>query len=86
MNNVNRKAEMITTLRALLRQALRLQAEGAGCLSLGRAQGYADGYLRVLLDLGLLDTREALAVVTEERTAHAGPATGRLSEDVSVAA
>jgi hypothetical protein len=86
MKHVTSSAKMVATLRTLLRQALQLRTEGAGCLSLGRAQGYADGYLRGLQEAGILSEKEALTVVAEERAAHAGPATRFLSEDISVAA
>ena len=86
MNHVSSSAQMVATLRTLLLQALQLRSEGAGCLSLGRAQGCADGYLRGLLEAGVLSTQEALAIVREERTADAGPATKIVTEDVSAAA
>ena len=86
MKDVSSSAQMVATLRTLLRQALQLGSEGAGCMRLGRAQGYADGYLRGLQDAGILTVQEALALVAEERKAHAGPSTKTLTEDVSVAA
>lgn len=86
MDNVSSKTEMVATLRTLIRRALELNGEGAGCLSLGRAQGYVDGYLRALVDAGILSSKEALGVVSAERVARSGPATQCLSADISAAA
>jgi hypothetical protein len=81
------KSEMLSTLRALLRDALKLQAEGAGCLRLGRAQGAADGFMRALIEAGVAPSSEVLAIVAEERVARSGPATGMLADErASVAA
>ena len=86
MNKPSAKAEMLSTLRTLLRDALTLQHEGAGCLRLGRAQGIADGFLRALLESGMAPSAELLAIVAEERAARSGPATRVLTREASVAA
>jgi hypothetical protein len=87
MNKPSAKSELLSTLRTLLRDALRLQAEGAGCLRLGRAQGSADGFMRALLETGVAPSAELLAIVAEERAARSGPATCVVSDEgASVAA
>ncbi|MCC6216038.1 MAG: hypothetical protein IT376_14325 [Polyangiaceae bacterium] len=73
------KAEMLDNLRAMLRDVFRLRTEGVTYARLARAHGYVDGYMRVLLEAGIADKRELLAIVAEERTTHDGPATGVLA-------
>lgn len=59
--------EMMTTLRELLRDVLRARFDGAAYAKLARAHGYADGYMRALLDSGLVDRDELLSIVGDER-------------------
>lgn len=61
------KAEMLETLRSLVRDMLRLRHEGVSQGQFARAHGYVDGYIRVLLDAGLASERELLLLVLEER-------------------
>lgn len=68
------KREMLHNLRSLLRRALKLRSEGASYAQAARVQGYADGYMRVLLDAGVADQVELLNIVGEEREARDGPA------------
>jgi hypothetical protein len=75
------KAEMLSTLRTLLRQALVLRSEGVPYARLAHANGAVDGYLRALLDSGLATQAELLAVVSAERAAVGGPATKTLSAE-----
>src|SRR5262245_37847983 len=63
------KAEMLDSLRVLLREVLALRSAGSTHPRLSRASGVVDGYMRVLLDAGLVSQRELLAVVAEERSA-----------------
>jgi hypothetical protein len=74
MNNVSSKAKMLAALRSLLQCALQMQGEGTPSLRLGRAQGCADGYMSALLDAGVADASELVALVAEERARLAGPA------------
>lgn len=74
------KAEMLDNLRVMLRDVFRLRTEGVTYARLARAHGYVDGYMRVLLEAGIADKRELLAIVAEERATHDGPATGVLAE------
>lgn len=77
------KTEMLENLRGMLRDVLRLRSEGVAYAKLSRAQGYLDGYLRVLLDTGLFSQKEVLALISQERDRHDGPATRRISEDLA---
>lgn len=79
MKNTKSKAEMLDTLRGLLRDALRLRKEGAAYAKLTRAHGYVDGYMRVLLESGVAEYGELLEVVSDERRRMDGPATAELS-------
>ena len=81
------KSEMLQNLRMLLRDAFRLRSRGAAYAKTCRAQGYADGYMRMLLDAQLVDQRELLRLIGEERSAMDGPATVTMeAEGRSVAA
>lgn len=70
------KVEMLETLRTLVREALRLRSEGSTYARLARASGLVDGYMRVLLEAGLVEARELLQIVAAERAAVDGPALG----------
>jgi hypothetical protein len=70
----NQKAQMLAHLRGLLRDVLRLRREGAAYAKLSAAQGYADGYMRALLDGGLCSQAELLGLVAEVRRGVDGPA------------
>jgi hypothetical protein len=76
------KTEMLENLRGMLRDVLRLRSEGVAYAKLSRAHGYLDGYMRVLLETGLFDQKELLALISEERNLHDGPATRIVSEDI----
>jgi hypothetical protein len=69
------KAEIIDQLRDILAEAFRLKAAGASGLRLQRANGYADGYMQLLLDAGIVTKRELLDLVSGERARIGGPAT-----------
>jgi hypothetical protein len=78
-------ADRFSQLRLLLREAFQSRAEGAGQPRLARAQGYADGYMRALLDDGRATPAELLAVVAEERARIGGPATREVATEPAVA-
>lgn len=61
------KEQLLATLRGLLRDTMRARYEGGPYGALARANGAADGYMRALLDAGLVDQRELLAFVGAER-------------------
>src|SRR3954466_16370871 len=75
------KSEMLENLRGMLRDVLRLRSEGVAYAKLSRAHGYLDGYMRVLLETGLFSQKELLALISEERQLHDGPATGIVTAD-----
>ncbi|MGC4088286.1 MAG: hypothetical protein QM756_10370 [Polyangiaceae bacterium] len=75
------KAELLDTLRTLLREALKLRQEGATTPKLARTSALVDGYMRALLDAGLASQAELLALVAAERETAAGPATGARGSD-----
>lgn len=68
------KVQLLTQLRGLLRDALRLRREGVAYAKLSAAQGYADGYMRALLDGGVCTQSELLSLVAEVRRGSDGPA------------
>lgn len=80
------KAEMLETLRTMLRDVFRLRNDGVTYARLARAHGYVDGYMRALLDAGVADKGELLALVAEERQTVDGPATLVLRSDATAAA
>ena len=59
--------QMIERVKELVRQVTEARFEGAMYAKLARAHGYADGYMRALLDAGLVDRNELLAAVSEAR-------------------
>lgn len=69
----SKTAQLVFELRSKLREVFVLQEQGAGH-ELIRAQGYVDGYMRVLLESGLMTQAHLLGVVSEERKRAHGPA------------
>ncbi|MBX3251990.1 MAG: hypothetical protein KF901_32740 [Myxococcales bacterium] len=59
--------QLLDTLRDLLRDVLKARFEGAAYAKLARAHGYADGYMRAMLDAGLVSRQELLSLVGKER-------------------
>ncbi len=86
MSTKTSNAEMLENLRVMLRDVFRLRNEGVVYARLARAHGYVDGYMRVLLETGISDKQQLLAIVAEERAAVDGPATGMVAADATVAA
>jgi hypothetical protein len=86
------KDVLIETLRGLLSEAFVLHQKGCTGARLGRSYGAADGYMRALIDIGLLADKELRAIVVEERTRLLGPAiqtlgaTDRVADDETLAA
>ncbi len=75
MENHKSTAELLDQLRALLREAFVLRNQGAAYARIARAHGYADGYMRLLMDSGVIDARSLLALVADVRRSVDGPAT-----------
>lgn len=80
------KAEMLETLRTMLRDVFRLRMEGVAYARLARAHGYVDGYMRVLLETGIAHKSELLELVAEERSRVDGPATSAVQSGATAAA
>ena len=59
--------ELKGTLRGLVRKTIETRFSGANYASLAQARGYADGYMRALLDAGLVDQKQLLELVNSER-------------------
>lgn len=72
------KMELLDNLRGMVRDMLRLRSEGGAYAKLARAHGYVDGYMRVLLETGVADSKALLKLVAEERARFEGPATTQL--------
>ncbi len=67
------KHQMLQDLTTMLRDVLAAQARGGMVARTARAQGHVDGYMRALLDSGLVGRDELLALVARERTQAFGP-------------
>lgn len=80
------KTELLDNLRGMVRDMLRLRSEGGAYAKLARAHGYVDGYMRVLLETGIADTKTLLGLVAEERRLFDGAATAEVTVDASESA
>jgi len=58
---------LLDELRGLLKDVLQARFDGAAYSKLSRVHGYADGYMRALMDSGLVDKDTLIEVVCEER-------------------
>ncbi|MCS6799742.1 MAG: hypothetical protein NZ898_14715 [Myxococcota bacterium] len=59
--------ELLGVVRNLLQDVMKARFDGVAYGKLARAHGYADGYMRALMDAGLVDRQAMLALVGEER-------------------
>lgn len=75
---------VVSDLRQLLRDLFVAKGQGNAYGRLARAHGYVDGYMRAVLDLGVIEKSELLAMVTEERARADGPATSMVRADEHV--
>jgi hypothetical protein len=62
------KLDLIAQVRALVADVTRARFEGGAYAKMMRAHGYADGYMRALLDAGLVSRTELLRAVGSGRT------------------
>jgi hypothetical protein len=69
------RIEILTELRAMLRDVFVAKSTGGTYARLARAHGYVDGYMRALLDAGTVSKEELLEIVGTERENVSGPAT-----------
>ncbi len=74
------KSEMLGDLKTMLADVFAAKAAGESYGRLARAHGYVDGYMRALLETGVLTKTELLEVVATEREKSAGPAMRPMSE------
>jgi hypothetical protein len=87
MQSSKSQVELHDVLRSLLRDSMRLHAQGAAGSRLGQADGYVDGFIRALVESGLSDHAAILSIVREVRREVAGPATRTVeTESTTVAA
>jgi hypothetical protein len=61
------KEQLKAVVAELLDEVMKARFDGAAYARLSRAHGYADGYMRALLDAGLIDKAELLSLVGETR-------------------
>ena len=61
------KEQLKAIVTELLDEVMRARFDGAAYARLSRAHGYADGYMRALLDAGLVDKNELLSLVGTAR-------------------
>jgi hypothetical protein len=69
------KTAMLENLKGMLKDVFKLRREGVAYARLSRAHGYVDGYMRVLLESGMVTRKELLELVASERIRADGPAT-----------
>lgn len=72
------KERLLSTLREMLQQSFRLRNEGAPYAKLTHSQGCVDGYIRALTQTGVVDDKELLQIIAEERRGVNGPSTRRV--------
>ncbi len=61
------KSELLDRVRALVADVTRARFEGSAYAKLMRAHGYADGYMRALMDAGLVERDVLLRAVGDAR-------------------
>lgn len=61
------KDELLGRVRELVADVTRARFEGSAYAKLSRAHGYADGYMRALLDAGLVDRDALLGTIGDAR-------------------
>lgn len=61
------RLELMNRVRELVADVTKARFEGGVYAKVARAHGYADGYMRALLDAGLIDRDTLIDVVTESR-------------------
>jgi hypothetical protein len=61
------KIEVISEVRSMLADVFAAKASGEVYERLARAHGYVDGYMRALIELGVVGKDELLELVTLER-------------------
>jgi hypothetical protein len=80
------KVEIVNELRTMLRDVFVAKSAGETYSRLARAHGYVDGYMRALLETGIVSKNELLAIVAAEREQVSGPAMRTLGDTVGAEA
>ena len=75
MQPPNSRDQVLVELRRMLHDLFLATEQGVAQPRLARAHGYADGYMKAMLQAGIVNQRELLTIVAEERGRVAGPAT-----------
>jgi hypothetical protein len=86
MQSSKSQVELHDVLRSLLRDSMRLHAQGAAGSRLAQADGYVDGFIRALVEAGLSDHAAILSIVRDVRREVAGPATRSLEDESATVA
>ena len=81
MQSPKSASELHAILKSLLRESMRLHADGASGQRLGRADGYVDGFVRALVEAGVSDHATILGIVKGVRREIGGPATAEVEAD-----
>ena len=80
------KAELTTQLQTMLRDVFAAASAGTVYARIARVHGYVDGFMRALIDTGVMDQRELVELVAIERERASGPAVRVLdAKDVAAA-
>lgn len=76
-------SELKTTVRGLVRKTIETRFSGGRYADLAQARGYADGYMRALLDAELIDQSQLLELVAQERRRFVDEASGTFRAQVA---
>ncbi len=79
------KTEMLAELTTMLHDVFAARADGAAYARLARAHGYVDGYMRAMMESGVISKDELLTLVARERERAHGPATLEISVSTAAA-
>jgi hypothetical protein len=80
------KPELLSELQTMLRDVFAAASCGTAYARIARAHGYVDGFMRALLDMGVVQQRELVELVAVERERASGPAVRVMdSKDVAAA-
>ncbi len=64
---MNKQKQSLRRLREMMRELLNTRYQGADAVTISRAQGLADGYMRALSDMGVVKEWELLDLIADER-------------------
>jgi hypothetical protein len=79
------KDDVLEELRTMFRNLLAASAVGGSHARVSRARGCVDGYMRALLDLGVVTRGELVSLIAAERTRANGAATATIEPDIALA-